>query len=124
MKSCHSAKILLATYLASPEVHAYEVILGGNDNTVSTIAKDTRGNMTASVKTGAFLDCKASRFFWISWKGGSFEVGRGNVPGVTGFLKLLDGDPYQINAVSFAGDVSAEWHLTEAEGTSGPLLVE
>lgn len=99
----------------------YEILLQ-NEEGISKIMKGA--SLCISEKTSDILSDSDGKFFWVNWHNGHIEVGQGKVVGQAVMLVCDDTErPYEINAVSFAGDMKTEWTLSEAEGNVPVVLI-
>ncbi|XP_065203141.1 uncharacterized protein LOC135833324 [Planococcus citri] len=114
VKGIRDAHILLSptSYLppSKEQEKVYEIVLGGAQNTYSTIRKSReRGNLISYYEANIFSP-NEWREFWISVSSdGIIQVGKGREN--YGFLYWRDPDPYPINYYSFSSysDVNVYW---------------
>ena len=117
LTACHSAQLLLATYINIDSHNVYQVHLAtGANHSTSGIWKDGDEDPGSGVHTPGLLDCTEGRDLWVTWGGGRVHVGRGVTPEVGTFLRLEDGHPYDVNAVSFASEVDGVWQVNHIQG--------
>ena len=116
VQSCSDARILLSSYLKNSKRSFYEIVLGAQSNSISTIAKD--GSIVIQTSTPGLLNCRSSLAFWVGWRGGFIQVGTGSIVGDNGFLQFTDPLIYRIRAVSFdsINPVTALWELGRTDG--------
>ena len=60
----------------------------------SVISSEIEGELKSTADTPQIVDCKAMRPFWISWKGGLIEAGRGMVVGREGFVSFQNNQDF------------------------------
>ncbi|ELU12988.1 hypothetical protein CAPTEDRAFT_69653, partial [Capitella teleta] len=61
------------------------------------------------VETPDVMHCNETRYFWISWKNGVIEVGRGLVVGNRVFMVWWkDPEPYKVNGIAISTGFGAE----------------
>ena len=79
----------------------YEIIIGAYANTKSMIRLGKRpAEPKKVVDTPSVLNETEMRYFWISWKGGNIEVGRGIVRGLEKFMDWKNSAPFRVGGVS------------------------
>ncbi|MFT7798785.1 C3 and PZP-like alpha-2-macroglobulin domain-containing protein 8 [Arapaima gigas] len=80
-----------------------EIVLGGQQNTLSWISLGKMGDPVASASTPSILSWDEFRSFWISWKDGTVQVGHGPQPSnesvIVQWAGLL---PSQVQHVGFS----------------------
>ncbi|XP_053709629.1 C3 and PZP-like alpha-2-macroglobulin domain-containing protein 8 [Synchiropus splendidus] len=102
VKSHNDAHFALS---ASPHdsVEMLEIVLGGRQNTRSWISKGKMGDALVSVATPGILSWDEFRSFWISWKGGSVQVGHGLYPTNESIIMQWAGQtPSQVRHIGFS----------------------
>ncbi|CAC5403056.1 unnamed protein product [Mytilus coruscus] len=81
----------------------YEVVIGGGGNSRGFIRKRTIANLNTKVNIleDNQLNAAEHRAFWVSWKGGHIEVGRGlTVRSLSSkYMEWVDSNPLDITAV-------------------------
>ena len=122
--TCADAHIALATNVGAFD-EAYEVIIGGFNNTMSSIRYNKNGQSMVNVTTKGVLSCFMPREFWISWRDGSINVGRGGEVFVNTFLSWRDLEPDEVNVmqVSSGNGNRAAWVFVESDCKSSESKV-
>lgn len=76
----------------------YEIIIGGLNNTQSTISFDI-GQNTCVNQSGTSLSQTYFDEFWFSWTGYYVRVGTGSSPGSSTFMTCYHSTPYSVNFI-------------------------
>ena len=102
VRACSNAFIeLTENRWTTGEVFGYEIVLGKEANTISSISRIGFGESgRLEVTTPDVLYCEDFQYFWISWKGGHVEVGRGNHVGMGRFMDMAYDNPDSIRFIS------------------------
>ncbi|KAM4548817.1 C3 and PZP-like alpha-2-macroglobulin domain-containing protein 8 isoform 1-T1 [Odontesthes bonariensis] len=90
---------------ASPHDSAemLEIVLGGRQNTRSWISSGKMGDPLVSVPTPGILSWDEFRSFWISWSGGTLQVGHGLHPSNESIILQWAGQfPGQVQHIGFS----------------------
>lgn len=104
VKACHSAYIGLSDDGLDRFEEDYEVIIGHNTNSNSTVwqvSEQGTRTLLAMASTVGVLNCYQPRTFWVSWSGGNIRVGYNN-PDTNTFLDTTVSDFKHITAVSLS----------------------
>ncbi|XP_061594140.1 C3 and PZP-like alpha-2-macroglobulin domain-containing protein 8 [Cololabis saira] len=102
VKTHNDAHIALS---ASPHDSAemLEIVLGGRQNTRSWISLGKMGDALVSASTPSILSWDEFRSFWISWRGGSVQVGHGLHPSNESVILQWAGQvPGQVQHIGFS----------------------
>jgi hypothetical protein len=101
-------------------MHAYEIVIGGSENKVTSIRNLTLAYPVVTVTTPDILDCNSFQKFWVTWKDGIIQVGRGLVPERQPIIVWQDPNPYTIRgiAISTGFGTSGSWEFSQIEGQS------
>ena len=77
------------------------------------------GSWYAEADTPGLLSGDQDRSFWISWRNGVIEVGRGYVVGRERFMMWADPEPRSVHSVTFATGWghNGHWEVDSFEGT-------
>ena len=124
VRACSDARILLAFYMKTVQVGTYEIVLGSQLNSWSTISKN--GTIAVQANTPMVLNCQLSVSFWVSWWSTFLEVGTGANFGENGLLAIQDPDLHKVRAVSLdtVSPVSGEWDLGSVEGQESVVTAQ
>ena len=117
IKACSDAKVALSQFVGNTATHSYEVVYGATSNSRTVLRKYSLG-VSTEVATGPspnVLNCELPDFFWVSWENGFIAAGRGLHPGEDGFVGYRDPQPYEVNALGFAGRASV-WGFGTLDG--------
>lgn len=79
VSACRDASIALSEVPGIFSHNTYEIVIGGNTNTVTVLRSSVRGANVIEVQTPGILDCWNSRSFWISWTRSTLSFGKGGV---------------------------------------------
>ena len=89
IKACGDAMVVLAPSVG--DIHlAFEIGIGLDKNTQSIIRRSIQGPGVMTVSTLNILSCNESRPFWVGWRDGHIEVGKGNIPGQNRFMSYYN----------------------------------
>lgn len=112
-----------------PIADCWEIVIGGADNSRSTIRVGNQGANVVETATPHILSVRSLRAFWISMRDRVLAVGRGTQVGERQFMAArvqpLVGDPSEL-FVSFASwehDATFAFGVSELEAQSIPLTV-
>ena len=104
-------------FLGIAELEAYEIVLGDASNQVSQIRDSVSGSSApVTANTPEILDCTEGRWFWMSWRAGLIQVGRGIEPGLDMIMFWQDpsgGHEVQSVGVSTGADTKGVFEFLE-----------
>ena len=111
-------KVALATVPNLPSVLAYEITIGADSNTMTTIAK--KGGGSHFEQTPDILEPDSGSEFWISWGDGAVRVGKGATVNENQVIQMDDPEPYEVNAVSISTTylVEGDWEIYFSGGNT------
>lgn len=116
------AHIALSCVYGDTDERTHELVIGGNNNTTSSIRDGGQGRVLAEAVTMRILSSTDFRDFWISWDEGILQVGKGRRRGEDVILrwdipprKLF---PIHALSVSTASSSTGEWEFVESVGKS------
>ena len=72
--NCQSVALTFVTSPGIPDVNAYEVLIGGYDNTMSGIRRELGGDFVYAEDFNGRLSCSFYELFWITWSNGKYGV--------------------------------------------------
>ena len=104
VEACRGA--IVAMYSRLFGIFAYEVHIGGDDNNIIDIRSLAGGVATSMIYRDA-LNCLEARPYWVAWKDGLIQVGRGTYPN-TQLVSWQDPDSYPVNTLALLS-----WTLTD-----------
>ncbi|KAK3087897.1 hypothetical protein FSP39_012248 [Pinctada imbricata] len=108
VKTCADAHILLAKDVRV----IYEILLGRGDDLWSSIQKDKKDRIW---KNGKVLDCDEFLPFWVSWKNGDIQVGKGLKRFENMYLSWSDERFETVNDVKVKSySQEGEWYFEQA----------
>ena len=87
-------------------VEMYEIVLGGWDNSMSSIARTKFGTLRRSVSSDMLLRAYRGSEFWVQLDGASIKVGAGCTIGRGTFMEWIDPEP--IPSVQYFGVATAD----------------
>ena len=111
-------------------VFSYEVHLGGNHNDAIDIVS-LRGGLVATTSYPGVLDCAEERAFWVAWKEGLIQVGRGVYPEYV-LLEWQDPEPEgNVDQIQFQSwilgedgrDAPATWRFAKVPGRRALFII-
>jgi hypothetical protein len=113
--SCHDAHIAIMDSPTQTK-NFYEIVLGGWSNRKSVIRNVRQGAPKAFFMSG-LLSCKEFRSFWISWKGGQINVGRGKICEQQTLMRWKDPRPYKTKIIGISTGFGAHgiWRFGTGE---------
>ena len=121
VKACNDAHLAMAESEAKPNELAYTIQIGNYKNTKSVIrtSKKPGSENKALALTPNILNCDEFRTFWVSWRNGRIQVGRGSVPKQRQFMEWEDPRPLPVNffSVSSGYGSTGEWRIGLTPGT-------
>ena len=109
VKSCNDAHILLSNAVQDLSNNAYEIVIGGYENSLSAIRRGSLGANVVEASTPNIMNCDTFLPFWVRWQNKTLEVGSGPVD--SHVLMRLD-DP-EMPAISVASMTS--WYSAPGE---------
>ena len=116
IRSCAEAHLHL--YLIYNEPQAYEVVIGAESNTKTSLYRETSTSVIHSENTPDVLDCLESRTFWISWENGQIDVREESLAG-NSLLSWTDTNPLEVHMMALSsgsGSEGAEWTYSTSAG--------
>ena len=115
--SCKDAHILLSTAVQDASITAYEIVIGGSENTISAIRRGSLGQNVVQASTPNILNCEMLLSFWVRWQNQTLEVGSGPVDSHV-LMRLDDPDMPAISVISVTSWYSAwaEFQFLQTEG--------
>lgn len=118
VRACRSVQLHLTHLPGVVNDHAYEIIIGGPDNTKSAIRKLPPDEQLHEFDTQNILSCETDRVFWTTWSDGVIKVGEGDIVGAREKFNWTDVSPYTINAVALASrdNTQAVWQFAKESG--------
>lgn len=126
VKACKEARVVFAGTQNLLTRQAYELIIGGWDNTKSAIkASMDASDVLSEVSSPNILSCTQARWFWASWDTKMLRFGKGKYPKDDQLLNVkLEYLPDALG-MNTAPDQSIAWEFTNArgEGTFSMLWV-
>lgn len=118
IRSCDNGHILLSNSLLDvTENAAYEIVLGGYNNTFSDIRRGAHGPIVASANTPNIMNCDEFLPFWVKWENKVLIVGSGLL-GSNVIMEYNDramSDDLLATVTSWES-APAEFHFLESEG--------
>jgi len=120
VRACSDVSIILAEHFSITDYGVYEILIGGSNNTKSSIRQGIQGNTLVEMDTNDILHCSESRWFWISWYKG-IDVGSGPYVGDIHILRLPMSNiptalPVSAVAISTAAASDGDWEFTSVPG--------
>ena len=117
VKSCKDAHILLSTAFQDLSSNAYEIVLGGSENTISAIRRGSLGQNVVQESTPNIMNCDTLLPFWVRWQNKTLEVGSGPVDSHV-LMRLDDPKMPDISVASVTSWYSApaEYQFLQTEG--------
>ncbi len=118
-KAKNDAHIALAAAQDSHQL--YEIVLGGWDNTRSWIARTKMGDELVTDLTTGVVSWDEFRAFWISWTGGTIQVGHGEAPSNESLIMSWhDDNPMPIRYIGFTTGLGSlgEFRIWKKKGRS------
>lgn len=117
VRACHSARLSLAQTLHDQSSNAYEVVIGGYDNTLSLIRKQVGGDIEASSETPGILSCDRMREFYISWEDGIVSLSS-DKDLAHSLVAWHDDNPHSVHflSVSTGWGATGEWEIPHTYG--------
>jgi len=117
VRTCNDAHVLLASTITDITSNAYEVVLGGYDNTKSDIRQGAHGPILVQVDTPNICNCDMFLSFWVRWANHVLEIGTGSV-GSHFVLRLEDPTMHDIQAISVASwtTATAQYQFPKTQG--------
>ena len=120
VKACSNASIALSQLPDVTDYNTYEIVLGMDSNTKSSISRGKHGPVIASAATPNMLDCNSFKTFWVRWTNDKrIEVGKGIHAGSSRFLTTgIESSFTGVASVAFTSPdgVTSKWELTEIKG--------
>jgi len=115
--SCKDAHILLSPTAQDLSTNAYEIVIGGSENTISAIRRGSLGQNVVQASTPNILNCEMLLSFWVRWQNQTLEVGSGPVDSHV-LMRLDDPDMPAISVISVTSWYSAwaEFQFLQTEG--------
>ena len=115
VRASQGVYVRLATYLGDAVSDIYTVGVGTHANSFSMIWKD--GENGSPVQTPGILDQYELRAFWVTWRWGFIEFGKGLTPGLDRLVGYEDMEGfYEVNALSLSSDTTATWEVGQGDG--------
>ncbi|CAH1794507.1 unnamed protein product [Owenia fusiformis] len=102
VQACSDAHLALAATSDDFSKNTYEIVIGGWSGTKSVIRDARGGGVMAEAETLDIVTCEEFRSFWVSWKNGLIEVGKGKTHGVGRFMFWTDPNAHVVKALSLA----------------------
>ena len=103
VSTCNDARVALSQLPGIFTHFTYELSIGAQSNSKTTLKGAVGGAILVEVDTPAILDCQNLRSFWISWRRGELSFGKGSVPEQGRVLFYQDANSWHdVNALSFA----------------------
>ena len=116
IKTCSDASIALSQLAGISEVSAYEIEIQLTPTTVYYRIYD-EGESVKNGSTLNFKDCKKTeQEYWICWRNGTIEIGKGTLLGQTKQLDYYDPDPHDVNFLGFASKKDTRWYFHDVQG--------
>ena len=109
IRSCGEAHLHLQPFYTEPQ--SYEVVIGAESNTKTSLYRETSTSVIHSENTPDVLDCLESRTFWISWENGQIDVREESLAG-NSLLSWTDTNPLEVHMMALSsgpGSEGAEW---------------
>ena len=109
IRSCAEAHLHLLSFYTDPQ--SYEVVIGAESNTKTSLYRETSTSVIHSENTPDVLDCLESRTFWISWENGHIDVREESLAG-NSLLTWTDTNPLEVHMMALSsgpGSEGAEW---------------
>ena len=97
----------------------YEVVIGGDNDTVTYIKYINEEERLASTETQGILASSSLATFWIRFDNDVIELGTGNDVGAYTLLSWTDtGTPTEVRAIAYSTDASNKgyWQVDEFRG--------
>lgn len=110
VQTCDSAVLGLSD--SSTGQILYEITIGKMQ---SAIRKASQSKPQVIEQT-AGTSCNEVKYFWISWRGGVIQVGRGVTTGDQIFMWWADPDIVYFNTISVQATKKAKWHFSSIDG--------
>ncbi|ELU12989.1 hypothetical protein CAPTEDRAFT_114549 [Capitella teleta] len=108
VKTCADAHLALSTDPMDVSTNTYEVIIGGWENTRSSIRRGIGGDQLQTASTPDVLSCDELRLFWVSWQEGRIRAGQGNSLDHNILVEWVDPEPMGVGIIS----VTTGWGST------------
>jgi farsoic acid methyltransferase len=119
VRACHDAQLALSALPLVTDTAAYQVIIGGWENTKSALRKNMgyQTDTEVIVDTENILSCEESREFWVAWSDGTIAAGNGHFPFYHVIMQWEDTDFRAITSVGFASGhgSDADWTIITRE---------
>ena len=119
VRACENARILLSDQPYGTVV--YQIIVGSEGNTKSTITRYNSGNaaydVVAEESTPGVLNCMETKYFWLSWRNGVLELALGSSSGRR-LIDWSDSNPRSVNALGVLSGTSlgSSWTYSYESG--------
>ena len=116
--ACNDAHLELMEVPGNMTSDNYEIVLAGYGGKKSAIREGRSQKSVVLVDTPDLLNCNESRQFWVGWKDGYINVGRGRRYGQESFMSWQDPNPHPVNAISLATGwgSTATWKFSRSPG--------
>ena len=116
-QACSSARVVLASSPGLVFSGAYEISIGGKDNSKTALRDVVFGNVIAEVDTPGILSCGSIRYFWTAW-GESVRFGTGHLIGANMVLDVVPEKRHSVKALGVTTAMGEEghWEFTEVNG--------
>ena len=116
IKACKEANLILSGRTKEID-NPYQIVIGGGNNEDVIIRGDIDKNTLKTAKSKDVLDCNAPRSFWISWKLGKIEVGKGSKYGENQLVYWQDPKPREVNGIAISTrGVVGTWDINGLPG--------
>ena len=117
--ACNDAHIALVQNPDDILNNAIEIVLGGWSNAKSAIRSKPGGPNLVWVNTSYLLECKKMKSFWISWRDGLIQVGKG-LPYEEVFMSWKDNSRRPVHSLALATGFGSEgdWQYFKERGTT------
>ena len=111
VKACSDVHLALARIPGEAQVQAYEVVIGGWENSKSVIRSFPQQMPPASEKdTPGILKCGEFVWFWVSWLDGKIRLGTGQEVGEAEVMSWTH-DTGEVRSVHSVGLSTGTGHL-------------
>lgn len=108
-------RVIIAATQKVTAIDAFEVIIGGWDNTKSAIRDSAdSADIATEVPTPDILSCTQSRWFWLSWDLRVLRFGTGQYANDNQYLQLAL--PFIPDAIGMTGSAEASWEFVNHRG--------
>lgn len=123
VQACSSAA--LALYSDYHSRFQYEIGIGMNQNTILSIYNARTGLYEKWIHYPDLLSCWQERAFWVSWKGGVIQVGKGLYP-QSRIVEWVDPEPDSVDSVTLftwpdVYDSEGFWEISVPQGKIIPM---